>query len=108
MLVFFEDSDDDPRLAGGYPVRANDVRRLTRDEFYAGLAENERRAQVGGAPYMYVVRSVGPAGPHPFFDQLAEGAAERMEQFAYFALDAHVQDVLDEEGSQRASARVRL
>lgn len=108
FLVFFADPDDDPRLESGYPVREGDIRRLTRDEFQAGLAENEQRALDGEGPFMFVVRAVGPAGPHPFFDQLAVGAADRMDQIALFALDAFVQEQVDEEGGQKATARVRL
>ena len=108
VLVFFADPDDDPRLEAGYPVRAADIRRLTREEFNDGLAENEARASDGRAPFMFVLRSVGPAGPHPFFDQLALGAAERMEQLAEFVIDSYVQDNVDDEGPQRSTARVRL
>ena len=108
VLVFFADPDDDPRLEAGFPVRATEIRRLTRDEFFAGLAENERRADEGGGPFMFVVPSVGPAPAHPFFDQLAIGAASRMDQLAFFALDSFVQDNLDEEGPDRSTARVRL
>jgi hypothetical protein len=108
VLVFFADPDDDPRLEGGYPERESDIRRLTRDEFYAGLAENEQRALEGAGPFMFVVRSVGPAGAHPFFDQLAVGAAARLDQLAFAALDAYVQENLDEEGPQKSTATVRL
>ena len=106
---FYADPDDDPRLEGGYPVRASEIRRLTRDEFDDGLAENERRAADGAEPFMFVVRSVGPAVPgEAFFAQLAIGAAARMDQFASFMLDSFVQDSLDEEGPQKSTARVRL
>ena len=108
FLVFFADPEDDPRLEGGYPVRAEDVRHLTKDEFYSGLAENERRAALGGEPFMFVVRSVGPMAGHPFFDQLADGAASRMDLIAEGALDAYVQEQIDEEGPERATANVRL
>lgn len=108
FLVFFADPEDDPRLEGGYPVREEDIRRLTRDEFQAGLAENEERAIDGRGPFMFVVRSVGPAGAHPFFDRLAEGASARMDQLAFFALDAFVQENVDSEGRERSTARVRL
>jgi hypothetical protein len=108
VLVFFADPDDDPRLEGGYPERATEIRRLTRDEFYDGLAENERRKADGEGPFMFVVPSVGPAPAHPFFDQLQVGAVERMDQLAFFALDSFVQENLDEEGPQKATARVRL
>ena len=108
VLVFFADPDDDPRLEGGYPVRESEIRRLSRDEFYAGLAQNELRAAEGEPPFMFVVPSVGPASGHSFFDQLAVGAAARMDQFASFAVDAFVQENLDDEGPERSTARVRL
>lgn len=108
LLVFFADEDDDPRLEGGRPVRLADVRHLTREEFRRGLEENELRAAAGEGPFMFVVRAVGPAGPHPFFDELSIGAAARMDQLALAALDAHVQELLDEERGQRATAQVRL
>ena len=108
LLVFFADPDDDPRLEGGYPIRQADVRRLSREAFFAGLAENEARAAAGAPPFMFVLRSVGPAGAHPFFDQLAVGAADRAGFFAGLAVDQLVQDNLDEEGPERATASVRL
>jgi len=108
VLVFFADPEDDPRLEAGYPIREADIRRLTRDEFYAGLAENEARAFAGGEPFMFVVRSVGPAPAHPFFEQLAVGAADRADFLAGLAVDQFVQDNLDEEGPERSTARVRL
>jgi hypothetical protein len=108
FLVFFPNPADDPRLEGGRPERAAGARRLTADEFRAGLDENQRRLEEGGPPYMIVVRSVGPAGAHPFFDELARGAAARMDVGAYSALDAYVQELLDEEGPERRSARARL
>ncbi len=108
VLVFYADPDDDPRLEAGFPVRASEIRRLTRDEFRAGLDENARRAADGEEPFMFVLPSVGPAGPHPFFDQLAVGAAARMDQLATFAVDAFAQEQLDEEGPERSTARIRL
>lgn len=108
MLVFFADPGDDPRLDGGPPVRQSDARRLTREEFLAGLAENEARALDGREPFMFVLRSVGPAGPHPFFDELAIGAAARADFLVGLAVDQHVQDSIDEERGERSTARVRL
>lgn len=108
FLVFFADPDDDPRLEGGYPVRESDIRRLTRDEFFDGLARNEERADAGEPPFMFVLRSVGPAAANPFFDDLSDGAALRIEQLALAALDAFVQENVDEEGPEKRTARVRL
>jgi hypothetical protein len=73
-IVFFRDPNDDPRLAGGYPVRFKDVRRLTGDEFRRGLEENRRLFEAnpaGGKQQFMVVRDdVGPTRPqasYPFF-----------------------------------------
>lgn len=108
FLVYFANEADDPRLEGGRPETIEQVRHLTREEFEAGLSENQTRAEDGDEPFMFVVRSVGPQAPHPFFEQLTQGAAERMDQFAEFALDAYVQEQVDEEGPERSTARVRL
>ena len=108
FLVFYPDPDDDPRLEGGRPVRFSDARHLSREEFLEGLDRNEERASSGLPPFMLVVRSVGPAGAHPFFDRLTAGAAARMDQLAGAALDAHVQAVVDDEGGERRAARLRL
>jgi len=58
-LVYFKDPALDPRIKRGYPVRASDIVRLTRDQFYDALARDE----------LIVTKSVGPAGPHPFFSK---------------------------------------
>lgn len=75
-LVFFDDPNDDPRLRGGRPVRESQVRRLTKEQYEEGLRRNRLRP-AGSRPFMYVVDSVGPAAPRPFFDRLAEGAEQR-------------------------------
>lgn len=108
FLIYFANPDDDPRISDGYPVTVDDVRHLTRDEYQDGLERNEENAQRGLPPFMYVLRSVGPAGGHPFFDQLAEGAAARMDQLARASLDTYVQDNADEEGPEKRTARIRL
>lgn len=108
FLVYFSDQSDDPRIEGGYPERVSEVRHLTREEFREGLEQNEIAFDRGERPYMFVVRAVGPAAGHPFFDLLAVGAAARMDQFAHFALDAYVQETLDEEGPEKRTAIVRL
>lgn len=56
-LVYFKDPAEDPRIANGYPVRAADIVRLTREQFMEGLARGQ----------LIVTKSVGPADPHPFF-----------------------------------------
>lgn len=74
-LVYYRDPADDPRLRGGYPVDLRDVRRLTAEQFKAGLAENQQRFKAnpaGGRQQFMVVRpAVGPtaaSASYPFFE----------------------------------------
>lgn len=53
-LVWFANPRDDPRLQPNYPVRLSDVRRLTKQQFKDGMAENRRRAANGLPPFMLV------------------------------------------------------
>ncbi len=55
-IVFYKNPGDDPRIAGGYPVRLADVRKLTRAEFYRDLKAGK----------LIVSDRVGPAGPNEF------------------------------------------
>lgn len=71
FLVWFLDPKDDPRLSGGYPERASDIIRLTRDQFREGLAENRARAAAGLPPYMIVTKYSGPTRPNRFFEELS-------------------------------------
>lgn len=73
-LVWYNDPSDDPRTATGYPVRAADIQRLTREEFREGMRRNEERGYTGFGhvpprarsfptlpPFMLVRASSGPA-----------------------------------------------
>lgn len=102
VLVFYNDPHDDPRLAGGYPVRATDIVRLTRDDYEAGLAENKIRRDAGDVPFMFVLKSVGPAGAHPFFDELAVGAVDRANETVTEEFDNFIQDFVDTDPDVRA------
>jgi len=108
FLVFFADPLDDPRLEGGYPVRASEFRRLTPDEFQDGLERNQENFELGLGPFMFVLRSVGPAGAHPFFDELSDGAAFRMDAVAAAELDDYVQEIVDDGLSDKSTARVKF
>jgi hypothetical protein len=82
-LVYFNDPKDDPRIAGGYPVRMRDIVRLTKKQWEDGLAINAERRRAGDLPYMIVIPTknkdhVGPQEGTHFFDELAEGADERL------------------------------
>lgn len=110
-LVFFDDPDDDPRLRGGYPERASDIRRLSRREYERGLEINRERRARGQRPFMYVVDSVGPAAGRPWFDRLAQGSARRNGPTITRIFDAHIQELVDtapELRPERRDARVDL
>jgi len=94
-IVFFTNPADDPRLAGGYPVRTTDIVRLTKAQWDEGLAINAERRATGGPPYMIVVPRVGPAGAHPFFEELSSGAADRAGPLVIEVLDVFLQDLID-------------
>lgn len=94
-LVFFEDPLlNDPRLAGRFPERASEVRRLTREEYEEGLARNAERRVAGLPPFMFVVDAVGPSRPRPFFDQLANNAANRAGPTVSRIFDEHIQELV--------------
>lgn len=97
-LVFFHRPEDDPRLEGGYPERVSQVRRLTADQFYEGLEINRERFANGLPPYMYVLNSVGAAKGDPFFDDLAVGAAERMDFIAQIEIEKALREDPDLRG----------
>lgn len=104
VLVFYNDPLDDPRLVGGYPVRATDIVRLTRDDYEAGLDENKRRKDAGAEPFMFVLKSVGRAAAHPFFDELAVGAAERADFIVTEEFDIFIQDFVNNDPDARGES----
>lgn len=65
-LVFYKNPADDPRIAGGYPVRLRDVRRLTKSEFYRDLRAGK----------LIVTESVGPAPAHEFMGEALTARAK--------------------------------
>ena len=80
VLVWFTDPRDDPRRhTFDYTGQ-----RLTRQQFYEGLAENRRRRAAAGnsasyEPFMVVTRAVRkPTAPHPFFEQGLSGTWPRV------------------------------
>lgn len=59
FLVWFRNPRDDPRLRGGVtPVRANQLRRLTKSQFKEGLEANRRAVAEGREPPMIVTHRV--------------------------------------------------
>lgn len=84
-LVFYKNPAEDPRLSGGHPVRASDIRRLTKAEFYRDLRAGK----------LVVVDSVGPAAGHPFFDaSLRFKALQLLREAVQDLLAQQVRDVL--------------
>ena len=70
FLIWFKDPTEDPRISGGFPERASQIRRLTRQQFRAGLARNRAHIAAGGDPFdvpMIVVKQVGPVKGSFFF-----------------------------------------
>lgn len=70
FLIWFRDPANDPRLKGGYPERAADIRHMTKSEFRFWAAKNAE-AGPGNEPMIVarVSRAVKP-GKH-FFDNFA-------------------------------------
>lgn len=66
-LVYFKDPSQDPRIKNGYPERAASIIRLTREQVLDALARDE----------LIVVKSVGPAAPHPFFTRGMDGFQDK-------------------------------
>lgn len=62
-LVWYKDPALDPRLAGGPPERAVDVRKLTKAEFQRDLL----------AGRLVVARRAGPTAGNPFFTKALSG-----------------------------------
>jgi len=105
-LVFFDDPRDDPRLRNGRPVRESEVQRLTREQYQEGLRRNAERAARGGRPFMYVVDSVGPAAPRPFFTQLEQGAAKRADDVVLRTFERELLDAIDKDPSTKSETRI--
>lgn len=105
-LVFFDNANDDPRLRNGRPVKESQVKRLTRAQYQEGLRRNRERAQRGGRPFMYVVDSVGPSRPRPFFDRLAEGAARRADQDVLRTFERELLRELDSDPVTKSETRI--
>ena len=76
-LIFFRNPKDDPRLQGGYPKTASDVRKLTKSEWREWNARNRAAKKAGADPPMVVTKQVGPFKGIKPFDNLIQGALKR-------------------------------
>jgi len=68
-LVYFKNVINDPRVKGGYPRTAAQVKKLTKEQFREGLIRNKTLSPEDPR-YMVVRKSVGPSPEHPFFRDL--------------------------------------
>lgn len=79
-LVYYRNPRDDPRIAGGYPLRRSDTKKLTPSQFREGMRTNYAlyRKNPGGGRFQHMVvkglaggsKRVGPTRPHktdPFY-----------------------------------------
>jgi hypothetical protein len=105
-LVFFDDPNDDPRIQGGRPVHESDVRRLTAEQYRDGLRRNQERHAAGRRPFMYVVDSVGPSAPRPFFSKLEQGAAKRAEPIVLREFERELLRDLDNDKLTKSETRI--
>lgn len=97
-LVYFKDPSEDPRIKGGYPERAADVVRLTREQFLTALAANK----------LIVTKEVGPAGPHPFFSRGMDGFQEQVHEPARRYMRSVMQDLGLVGPVEKDSVKIRL
>lgn len=104
-LVFFDDPRNDPRIKGGRPVRESDVKRLTAEQYREGLRRNALRPP-GSRPFMYVVDSVGPSRPRPFFDQLSVGAAKRADPIVLREFERELLRWVDRDKDTKSETRI--
>jgi hypothetical protein len=105
-LVFFDDPNDDPRIQGGRPVTESQVRRLTKEQYREGLRRNQERAAAGRRPFMYVVDSVGPAAPRPFFKKLEQGAADRADVIVAREFERELLAWIDKDKDVKSETRI--
>lgn len=114
FLVYFVNEADDPRKPT--PERAADVRRLTREEFQAGVAENRRLEQLnpGGGPQQHMIVVKTPRGrpgrvaakpARPFFSEGGRGFESQVDNIVFREFDAFV---LRNIVTERISTRIQL
>ena len=96
-LVFFVNPADDPRLAGGYPIKLSQIKKLTKEQFRAGMQENARlyadNPSGGRMQHMVYVESVKKTGPgksYKFFEDGMRDFVGRVHPLAR----RHMQDLV--------------
>lgn len=100
FLVWFRDPGDDPRTSGGlqHPVRASEIRRLTKTQFQAGLRANREHLASGGDPFlapMIVTKRVKGVTPTPFFSKGMVGFIDTAGPLMAKRFDNYIQQLID-------------
>lgn len=121
FLIFFADPANDPRFPGRQtPERADQIRRLTRAEYYTGLERNRQRAKAGRRPFMYVIRDpsnprrpgrVGPQQGTFFFEEGGAGLAKEFsspEGEVAQEFNRYVQDMIDDELLDKRTGTINI
>jgi hypothetical protein len=97
FLVWFADPKDDPRLAGGYPVRADDIKQLSQEDFARCLQINTERHAAGQAPFMFMTRFWPTPTPGTFF--FTQGCAPIQDEIPEI-IDAEMMKMLGDLGAE--------
>lgn len=101
-LVFYKRVEDDPRLVGGFPERATQIRKLTKAQFYRDLKAGK----------LIAVESVRGTQPRPFFERGMRPFRRKVGPIADKFVEECIVNGLREDKSlnvkERATARLRL
>lgn len=99
FLVYFVDPEDDPRFKNGYPIRAQDIKRLelSPEEFKAAIASGK----------MIVANYIGPARGKRFIDRLARRAPKLVQGIVKREFRGHVRAALDDVLKLRITSKLR-
>lgn len=106
-LVYFRDIKDDPRLSGGFPERAEDIRELSPNEWLFWLKQNQLAREQGLPEPMVVTKTVGPTEPHPFFTEGLRNFIQIARVIVLEEFDRWVRGIVFRT-SQRSRAHIRL
>lgn len=116
FLVYYVDPLDDPRLDNGYPIYPEDQKRLTKAQFYEGIAENRRREQINpeGGPYQFMIVvenngepwSTGPAKGTYFFSEGMEAFEHAADDFIFRAFDRMIAEHAPRSGGSTAKFKL--
>lgn len=101
VMCWFRDPKNDPRLREGHsPVRAADIRRLTKEEFRFWVQKNREAVKAGTEPPMIITRRIRRGTrPTPFFDNgLGGGMAGFLDSVSPMAAKMVQDEIKDQLG----------